>query len=135
MPKIILAGGTQREYARQAINRAPQGAIVTIMRANRTNEQNAKMWAMLHDIARCEPEDRQWTPDTWKAAFMHALGHEVQFGEGLDGSGPFPVGFRSSQLGVGQMSDLIEVMYEYGARHGVTWRETSKSGFGVEPTQ
>jgi len=25
--------------------------------------------------------------------------------------------------GVGEMSDLIEVIYEYGSRHGVEWSE------------
>jgi hypothetical protein len=47
----------------------------------------------------------------------------VQFADGLDGAGPFPLGFRSSKLTKQQMSDLIEVIYEYGARHGVEWSE------------
>ena len=54
---------------------------------------------------------------------MHSLGHEVQFAEGLDKAGPFPLGFRTSKLNKKQMSDLIEVIYEYGSRHGVEWSE------------
>jgi len=76
---------------------------------------------MLSDISRAKPDGRRWTPDTWKAAFMNSTGHQVQFCEGLDNSGPFPLGFRSSRLTVKQMSDLIEVIYEYGSRHGVRW--------------
>ena len=75
---------------------------------------------------------RRWTTDTWKAAFMHSLGHQCQFAEGLDGSGPYPIGFRSSRLNVQQMCDLIEVIYEYGARHSVEWREVERSGFARE---
>lgn len=129
MPKIVLIGDTQREYARQSIDKAPDGAVVSILKPTRSNEQNAKMWAMLEDVRRAEPEGRKWTKETWKAAFMHSLGHQIHFAEGLDNSGPFPVGFRSSHLTVQQMSDLIEVIYEYGSRHGVEWRETQRSGF------
>jgi len=62
---------------------------------------------------------------------MHAAGHQVQFAEGLDGSGPFPVGFRSSHLSVAQMADLITVIQEYGDRHGVQWQETERSGWAA----
>jgi hypothetical protein len=135
MPKIILCGPSQRAYARKAIDEAPDNAVVSITKPTRTNAQNAKLWAMLEDVRRAKPEGRQWVKDTWKAAFMHSLGHQVQFAEGLDGSGPFPVGFRSSRLNKEQMSDLIEVIYEYGSRHGVEWRETRRSGFEMEDTE
>jgi len=62
------------------------------------------------------------TPDVWKHLVMHACGHDVQFEIGLDGK-PFPTGFRSSKLTVGQMSDLIEWIYAYGAEHNVQWSE------------
>ena len=129
MPKIYLVGPSQRDYAREALAAAPQHAVVSITKPTRTIPQNAKLWAMLQDIVRAEPEGRKWVADTWKAAFMQSLGHQCQFAEGLDGSGPFPIGFRSSQLNVQQMRDLIEVIYEYGSRHGVEWRETKRSGF------
>lgn len=120
---VILRGPSQRSFAKQLIERAPTDAVVTIREATRTNDQNAKMWAMLSDVSRAKPEGRKWTPETWKAAFMHALGHQVQFCEGLDGTGPFPLGFRSSRLTVRQMIDLIECIYEYGSRHRVQWSE------------
>ena len=129
MPKIKLVGPRQREYAMHALRTAPDGAIVSITEAKRSTEQNSKLWAMLADIARDKPEGRQWTPETWKCALMHSLGHQVAFAEGLDGAGPFPIGFRSSRLTVAQMSLLIECAYEYGTRHGVVWRETDRSGW------
>lgn len=112
-----------------AIRAAGWNVRVTIGQVTRTNAQNDKMWAMLSDVARCQPEGRQWEPETWKAAFMHHLGHQVRFCEGLEGSGPFPLGFRSSKLSVGQMADLITVIQEYGDRHGVEWTETVTGGF------
>jgi hypothetical protein len=129
MPVIRLIGKSQRAYAATALAQAPDNAVVSIKKPTRSLEQNAKMWAMLHDVARSKPEGREWTPDTWKAAFMHATGHQVQFAEGLDGSGPFPVGFRSSHMSVAQMADLITAIQEYGDRNGVHWRETMRAGF------
>jgi hypothetical protein len=124
MPYTVrLTGPTQREYAKRLIDAAPDYAVVTVRAGDRTLEQSSKMWAMLTDIARAKPEGRRWTPETWKCAFMNALGHQVQFAEGLDGSGPFPLGFRSSKLSKAQMSDLLEVITEYGARHGVQWSD------------
>lgn len=123
MQTIILHGPSQRAYAKRMIDIAPANAVMQVKPANRSNDQNAKMWAMLSDVSRAKPEGRHWTPETWKAAFMHLLGHHVRFCEGLDNSGPFPLGFSSSKLTVSQMADLITCIQEYGDRHGVEWSE------------
>lgn len=123
MQTVILHGKSQREFAKRIIDVAPVDAVMTIREATRNMDQNAKMWALLSDVSRSKPEGRRWTPETWKAAFMHVLGHQVQFCEGLDGSGPFPLGFRSSRLTVRQMADLITAIIEYGDRHGVKWTD------------
>ena len=119
---IILRGPEQRALAKRLIDAAPVDGVVKIGAAKRSTEQNDKMWAMLSDISRAKPEGRMHTPETWKALFMSACGHAVQFEHGLDGQ-PFPVGFRSSRLTKAQMSDLIEFIYSYGSEHGVVWSE------------
>lgn len=123
---VILNGRYQRDIAKAIIDRAPSGAVVTVREAGRNLDQNARMWAMLSDVSRAKPEGRHWTPETWKCAFMHSLGHQVRFCEGLDGSGPFPMGFRSSRLTVAQMADLITVIQEYGDRHQVCWTDPAQ---------
>ena len=120
---VVLGSPRERAIAKQLVDRAPNNAVLTIKEAGRTTDQNSKLWAMLSDVSRAKPEGRRWAPETWKAAFMHSLGHQVMFCEGLDNSGPFPLGFRSSRLTVKQMIDLIECITEYGQRHGVVWSE------------
>lgn len=120
---VILRGPSQRAFVKQMIDKAPVDAVVQISEAKRNDDQNARMWAMLSDVSRAKPEGRHWTPETWKCAFMHSLGHQVRFCEGLDNSGPFPMGFKSSKLTVRQMADLITVISEYGDRHGVRWTD------------
>lgn len=122
---IRLTSDINRARAASWCKSAPHGAILNIREANRTNEQNAKMWAMLSDISRAKPEGRELTPDVWKSLFLHSLDHAQRFEMALDGRGMVPVGFRSSRLSKEQFADLIESIYEYGARHGVQWSEAA----------
>jgi hypothetical protein len=122
---VILRGPGQRSLAKQMIECAPLDAVVTIRPATRSLDQNARLWAMISDVSRAKPEGRTHTPEVWKCLFMHACGHAVQFEMGLNGQ-PFPVGFRSSKLKKHEMSDLMECVSEYGARHGVAWSEPNE---------
>jgi hypothetical protein len=117
---IIIRGQSQRDLAKRLIDAAPVDAVVTVKEATRNADQNALMWSLLSDISRAKPDGRKHTPEVWKALFMSACGHEVQFALGLDGN-PFPVGFRSSRLSVRQMADLITFIMAWGDERGVQW--------------
>lgn len=119
---VHLRGEYQRNLAKSLIDKAPDNAVVKISPERRSDDQNAKMWAMLSDVSRAKPEGRRHIPEIWKCIFMAACGHEVAFEQGLDGR-PFPIGFHSSKLTKAQMSDLIEMIYSYGAQHGVKWSD------------
>jgi hypothetical protein len=112
---------SRRKLAELAF-KAPHGSVGNIRPATRTSDQNAKMWAMLSDIARAKPEGRDLTTDKWKALFMDAIGIPADWEPGING-GVVNVGYRSSRLTKEQMSDMIEQMYSYGAEHGVEWTE------------
>ena len=118
---VILTSMESRREAKRLIDVAPEGGVVKVSGPTRNTSQNALMWAMLSDVSRSKPEGRLWVPETWKCGFMHYLGHQVRFADGLDGSGPFPIGFHSSRLSKSQMADLITCISEYGDRHGVRW--------------
>lgn len=119
---VPLGSPSRREYAKRLIDAAPDDAVAVIKPGTRTLDQNSKLWAMLSDVSCSKPEGRKHSPEVWKALFMQACGHAVQFVNGLDGL-PFPVGFRSSKMTKDQMSELIEFIYAYGAQHGVEWSE------------
>lgn len=124
---VILHGRSQRDFAKILVDRAPVDAVLTVKEAKRTTDQNSKLWAMLSDVSRATPDGRCHTPEVWKTLFMHACGHAVQFELGLNGQ-PFPVGFSSSKLTKGEMADLIEFIYSYGADHDVVWTEPEAMG-------
>lgn len=123
---VILAGQSQRQFAKSLIDKAPAMAVVTVKEANRSTEQNSKFWAMLSDVSRSKPDGRMHVPEVWKELFMHACGHAVQFEMGLNGQ-PFPTGFRSSKLSKAQMGELIEFIYAWGSEHGVVWSEPERA--------
>lgn len=124
---IRLVGESQRDHAKRMIDRAPPHAVVNIREATRSGEQNAKLWAMLSDVARAKPQGRTLTTEVWKALFMAEAGFKPRFEPSLDGQGVVPVGYKSSGLRKAEFSDLIEAIYAYGAEHGVQWSEPSQS--------
>lgn len=122
---VILGTPLHRTNARLLIDRAPPGSVVTIKPPTRTLDQNALMWSLLSEISRAKPEGRSLTPEVWKALMMHSLSHEVRFEQALDGKGVVPVGFKSSTLTKPQMSELIEFILEYAARHNIELKDAA----------
>ncbi len=120
--RTILSTPHARQRAKELIDEAPDGFVAEVREPRRTLPQSDKMWAMLTDLSRAEPEGRKLIPEDWKVLMMHACGWECQFLEGLDGR-PFPKGFSSSQLSKSQMASLITFIQEYGDRHGVRWSD------------
>jgi hypothetical protein len=121
---IILNSPAERSRVAKWALTAPTGTRVEFKEAKRSTEQNARMWAMLTDISKqVKHQGRVYSPEDWKCLHMHALGHEVRFLPSLDGQSFVPIGYRSSELSKGEMTDLIELMFQWGAEHGVTFHD------------
>jgi hypothetical protein len=126
---LKIADERLRAKAHLWVEKAPIGAVVTIdPEPKRSTEQNAIMWACLTDISnQHEHNGAKHSPETWKALMMHSIGYQARFLHGLDGE-VFPVGFRSSQLSVGEMSKLIEWIFAWGAENGIKWSDRGFKG-------
>lgn len=118
---IKLIDGERRTRAAQAIHRVPDDWVVTIAPPSRTLDQNALLWAALNDIARAKPDGREMTAEQWKCAFMDAAGFRPEFVPALEGSGFICLGYKSSRLSKTEFSELVECVFEFGARKGVLW--------------
>lgn len=123
MTTIYLGSDYNRTRAKGMIDNAPRGYVARIGAETRREAQNRKLWPMLQDLQRQVPEMAAYALDDIKMRFLNALGTEMRFLPELEGQGMFPVGLKSSTLTVEQFSGLIELLYEYGARHGVVWSE------------
>lgn len=117
---ILLNSEAERDRAAQYVALAPDGTRIEFKTAKRSLPQNDLMWSMLTDIARQLPwHGTKLTPDDWKLIFLDALKREVRLAPNLDGNGWVNLGRSSSDLTKDEMSQLIELIKEFGARHDV----------------
>jgi hypothetical protein len=118
---FIVSEGT-RAKLRAWLDRAPTGMRVTFQEAKRTDAQNRLMWPLLTDISeQLEWHGQKYPPEDWKDNLMHQL-RGGRWMPAEDG-GMVPVGLRTSELSKEEFGDLIEVIYAFGARHGVVFSE------------
>lgn len=120
---VRLVGVTQKAYAKRLIDDAPATFVMKLAAETRRDAQNRKLWPMLADIQRQVPGFDVFSADDIKMRFLNALGTEMRFLPELEGQGMFPVGLKSSTLTVEQFSGLVELLYAFGAKHGVVWSD------------
>lgn len=120
--RVILNSDFARQRAANVVLKAPDGFVCHVEEPKRTIDQNARLWAMLSDVAMSKPEGRMHTPEEWKCIFMSACGWEVAFLPGLDGRF-LPYGYRSSKLTKKEMGTLMDFIEAWGSENGVTWSE------------
>lgn len=125
---VTIRSTDDRIRAARIVYAAPMGSRVEIKAAKRSLPQNDKMWAMLTEIAQQLPwPENKLRPDDWKIIFVAALKRELQFVPSIDGTGYVSLGGSSSDLTKSEMSDLIELMFEFGARHGVKFVDDARA--------
>lgn len=111
----------------RAIARGDGGdAWSMIVTDTRTDDQNRKLWPMLEDVSRqVTHHGVSLSKEDWKLIFMDGLNREMRIVPNLDGDGFVNLGRSSSRLSKAEFSDLIELIYAYGAKHGVVWTDPS----------
>jgi len=113
-----------RAEAKRWIDAAPKGSRMEVKAPQRTVPQNARLWAMLSDIAtQLSWHGIKLSTDDWKLVFLDALKREVRMVPNVDGTGFVNLGRSSSDLTVEEMSDLFLVIEKFGAEHNVTFHE------------
>lgn len=121
---LILSSEAIRSKAIDWIRRLPAGTRVQFSAPKRSLPQNDKMWALLTEVSEQVPwHGQKLEPEDWKLVFMDALNREMRIVPAIDGRGFVNLGRSSSKLSVNEMRDLIELIYAFGAQHGVTFNE------------
>jgi hypothetical protein len=122
MSRTITAAN--RAMILSMVEAAPLGAQIELMDDPQTDPQRRLMFALLGELSEQLPHcGERLSKEDWKAVFLKAMGAKLRFVPALDGEGVVAVGYSSKILGKVKMSEMIERIYEYGARHGVTFRE------------
>lgn len=118
---FILSHDTARDNAIQAVKDAPEGHCVVIKPANRSLEQNALMWPLLQELS----ENVDWhgnklSDEEWKDVLSASL-KQQKVVPGIDG-GFVVLGQRTSQMTKKDFSELLELIYAFGAQQGIDWK-------------
>lgn len=121
---LVLANDEIRRKAKRWIDGLPDKTRVEFKGPKRTIPQSDRMWAMLTDVA----TQTRWhgvrmEAEAWKLLFLDGLKREMQIIPNLDGTGFVNVGRSSSDLSKSEMSDMIELIFAFGANHDVTFYE------------
>jgi hypothetical protein len=121
---LTLRSTAERERATRIVAQAPPGTRVEFKAAKRSLDQNAKMWAMLTDVAmQVKWHGVTLRPDDFKLIFLDALKRELRAVPNLDNTGFVNIGRSSSDLSKQEMGELLELIAAWGAQHGVTFHD------------
>lgn len=93
----------------------------------RSLEQNARMWAMLTDLSRqlmwpVDGEKQRLSKEDWKVVISAGLKRQQRVAKGIEG-GFVMLGSSTSQMTMAEVAALIELMFAFGAIHGVQWTD------------
>ena len=108
------------------------GSKVVFHGPSRSIPQNDMMWQLLRTISTSlEWHGQRYPPEEWKDFMAHAL-RRSKWMPSEDG-GMVPIGLSTSAMSRAEMSDMIECIYAFGARHGVEFdAEEARDAYGPE---
>jgi len=96
--------------------------VLSLTEETRSNEQNAKMWATLAEIAnQVNWYGQKLTAEEWKWVLSASLKKQRAV-QGIDG-GFVVLGQSTSKMTIAEMSEMIEMAVAFGAQQGVTFKD------------
>lgn len=125
---LTLDSTARREQAIDWIKKAKTGSRVEFKGPARSLDQNSRFWAMLTDCAvQGRIDGRRYNTEQWKLMFLHAYaeerGIEIKYLPALNRAGMVPCGRSSSDLSVGEMSEVMEFISSWGAENNIVFHD------------
>ena len=115
----------------EAVNKAlPAGPVlVTLGRPKRNTRQNALLWALLAEVSQqVNWYGQKLSPEDWKNVCTASLTKQSAVA-GIDG-GLVMIGASTSKMDKKTFSNLIEVVYAFGAEQGVKFSDRVSAEYG-----
>lgn len=123
---LVLDSDFQRRKAAEWAWHLKDGTRVEFKGPKRTLDQNSLFWVLLTEVAtQLRWHGQKLTPDDWKLQFLDALRRskqeELRIVPNIDNTGFVNLSSSSSDLSKDEMSEMIELIYAFGAKHEVTF--------------
>ena len=128
MPRAIveIKGQADRNLiARWAMDtqNVPAGTTVEFRAPRRSLDQNALMWSLLGQISKqVDWYGQKLSSEDWKDVLTASL-RRTRVVPGIDAGTFVPLGMRTSQMSKSEISELLELIYAFGAEREVKFRE------------
>ena len=128
MPRAVveIKGQADRNLiARWAMDtqNVPAGTTVEFRAPRRSLDQNALMWSLLGQISKqVDWYGQKLSSEDWKDVLTASL-RRTRVVPGIDAGTFVPLGMRTSQMTKEEISELLELVYAFGAERGVKFRE------------
>ena len=124
---LTLRSSVDRAKAVDWIGKAPVGTRIEFRAAKRSVPQNDRMWAMLTDISQqLAWHGQKLRADDWKLVLLAGLKRELRIVPNIDGNGFVNLSQSSSDLSKAEMSEFIELIFAFGAQHGVKFQDDAE---------
>jgi hypothetical protein len=122
---ITIRTPQDRTKARAWAEQVPVGTRIEFKASKRSVPQNDRMWSMLTDIAsQIVWHGERLRTNDWKLLFLDLINRDAHHVvRALDDDGVVHLGRSSSDLSKGEMTDMIECMFKFGAEHGVVFND------------
>lgn len=121
---LTLATPADRALLHKWADKLPQGSRIEAKSPRRSLDQNALLWSLLGQVsAQVEWYGVKLSSEDWKLMFLDGLKRELRMVPNLDGNGFVNLGRSSSDLTVSEMTDLIELIFKFGAERELRFRE------------
>ena len=102
--------------------------VISLGREKRSSDQNALLWAILTDVSeQVDWYGRRLTKEEWKDVFSAAW-KQQEVVPGING-GFVVMGVRTSKMSKAQLSELVEIIYAFGAEKTVKWGDPALKVF------
>jgi hypothetical protein len=119
----ILRNEAIRRRAMESVWNAPENYKLTISEEVRSLEQNSRLWPSLTEISnQVVWHGRKLSPEDWKHVFTSSL-KKMDVVPNLENTGFVALGLSTSKMSKRELSDLLEMIYAFGAEHGVVFKD------------
>lgn len=120
---LTIQRQADRDRAAQWVAKAPVGTRVEFRASKRSLPQNDRLWASLTDVAtQVEWHGQKLSADDWKDMFTASL-RKARVVPGIDPGSFVLLGLHTSKMSKDELSELLELIYAFGAEHGVTFHD------------
>ena len=120
---VVINTPADREKVVRWARGVSDGTIVEFRKSTRSHEQNAKMHAMLGEVSdQVVWYGQKLKVEDWKNMFTASL-RKASVVPGIDPGTVVPLGIHTSTMTIDEMSNMIELIYAFGAQNNVMFKE------------